>query len=64
MHTVFHINDIKLMSENHRLFQVELTLTSDNDKDLRVLTDQIREDGTDWVKCYLKWVNPIKLKVQ
>jgi tetratricopeptide (TPR) repeat protein len=44
MHTVFHIRDIKPMGENHRLFQVDLTLTSDNDKDLRVLTDRIREE--------------------
>jgi tetratricopeptide (TPR) repeat protein len=44
MHTVFRISDIKPMGENHRLFQVELTLTSDNDKDLRVLTDCIREE--------------------
>ena len=35
MHTVFRIRDIKSMGENHRLFQVDLTLTSDNDKDLR-----------------------------
>jgi tetratricopeptide (TPR) repeat protein len=44
MNTVFRIGDIKPMGENHRLFQVELTLTSDNDKDLRVLTDCIREE--------------------
>jgi hypothetical protein len=45
MHTVFRIGDIMPMpiGENHRLFQVELTLTSDNDKDLRRLTDYIRE---------------------
>jgi tetratricopeptide (TPR) repeat protein len=44
LHTVFRISEIKPMGENHRLFQVELTLTSDNDKDLRVLTDRIREE--------------------
>ena len=44
MNTVFRIGEIKPMGENHRLFQVELTLTSDNDKDLRVLTDRIREE--------------------
>jgi Tfp pilus assembly protein PilF len=44
MHIVFPINGIKPMAENHRLFQVELTLTSDNDKDLRVLTNRIREE--------------------
>jgi tetratricopeptide (TPR) repeat protein len=52
MHTVFRIHNIKSMGENHRLFQVELTLTSDNDKDLRALTDRIREetfpDALEW----------------
>jgi tetratricopeptide (TPR) repeat protein len=44
MHTVFRIRDIKPLDENHRLFQVDLTLTSDNDKDLCTLTDRIREE--------------------
>jgi tetratricopeptide (TPR) repeat protein len=44
MHTVFRIDDIKPMNENNRLFQVDLTLTSENDKDLRILTDRIREE--------------------
>jgi len=44
MHTVFHIDEIKPMGENHHLFQVDLTLTSDNDPDLRLLTDRIREE--------------------
>jgi tetratricopeptide (TPR) repeat protein len=44
MHTVFRIGNITPMGENHRLFRVELTLTSDNDKDLRRLTDRIREE--------------------
>jgi hypothetical protein len=41
VHTVFRINDIKPMDENDLLFEVNLTLTSDNDQDLRVLTDRI-----------------------
>jgi hypothetical protein len=45
MHTVFRIGGIKPMGENHRLVQVDLTLTGDNDKDLRVLTDRIREES-------------------
>ena len=45
MHTVFRIRDIKPMGENARLFQVNLTLTSDDDQDLRVLTDRIREES-------------------
>jgi tetratricopeptide (TPR) repeat protein len=44
MLTVFRICNITPMDENQRLFQVELTLTDDNDKDLRVLTDRIREE--------------------
>jgi hypothetical protein len=43
MHTVFRIRDIKQMGEDQRLFQVDLTLTSDNDKDLRTLTERMRE---------------------
>jgi tetratricopeptide (TPR) repeat protein len=44
MHSVFRIHDIKSMGENQRLIQVDLTLTGENDdKDLRKLTDQIRE---------------------
>jgi len=52
MHTVFCIGDIKPMDENNRLFQVNLMLTSDNDKDLCVLTDRIRKgafpDAIEW----------------
>jgi tetratricopeptide (TPR) repeat protein len=44
MHTVFRIQDIKPLDENNRLFQVDLTLTSDNDKDLCVLTERMREE--------------------
>ena len=39
------------MDENPRLFQVELSLTSDNDPDLRALTDRMREEtegSTGW----------------
>jgi tetratricopeptide (TPR) repeat protein len=44
MHTVFRIKDIKPIGENNRLFEVNLTLTGDNDQDLRVLTNRIREE--------------------
>jgi tetratricopeptide (TPR) repeat protein len=44
MHTVFRIGKIQPMGENHRLFQVDLTLTGEDDKDLWVLTDRIREE--------------------
>ena len=45
MHSVFRIYDIKSMAENQHLIQVDLTLTGENDdKDLRELTDHIREE--------------------
>jgi tetratricopeptide (TPR) repeat protein len=57
MHTVFRICEIKPIGENDRLFQVDLTLTSDNDKDLLVLTDRIREetlpDSEEWYRLGL-----------
>jgi hypothetical protein len=39
MHTVFRIREMKQMGENNRLYQVDLTLTGDNDPDLCALTD-------------------------
>jgi tetratricopeptide (TPR) repeat protein len=44
MHTVFRIGKIQSMGGNPRLFQVDLTLTGEDDKDLRVLMDHIREE--------------------
>ena len=44
MNTVFRIHDIETMEENPRLIQVHLTLTEDNDKDLRQLANRIREE--------------------
>jgi tetratricopeptide (TPR) repeat protein len=44
MHTVFRIGKIQSMGENPRLFQVDLTLTGEDDEDLRVLMDRIREE--------------------
>ena len=46
MHSVFRINDIKPMVGNDRLYEVYLTLTSDNDPDLLKLTDRIREESS------------------
>ncbi|CAF3966410.1 unnamed protein product, partial [Adineta steineri] len=50
MHTVFRVNAIKQMDNNEQLYQVELQLTSDDDQQLRILTDRIREEasGTEW----------------
>jgi tetratricopeptide (TPR) repeat protein len=54
MHTVFCIGSIRPLSEKHRLFRVELTLTNDNDKDFRRLMDHIREEtfpnSTGWYR--------------
>ncbi|CAF1021556.1 unnamed protein product [Adineta steineri] len=44
MHTIFRIGDIKSMDENNHLYQVNLTLTNENDEDLRTLTDHIRQE--------------------
>jgi tetratricopeptide (TPR) repeat protein len=67
MHSIFRIDDIKPMVENSRLFQVDLTLTSDDDKDLRVLSERIREEidpkSTEWGrlgKLLLKLGHPDK----
>ncbi|CAF1553179.1 unnamed protein product, partial [Adineta steineri] len=50
MHTVFRVNAIKQMDNTNQLYQVELQLTSDDDPQLRLLTNRIREDaeGTGW----------------
>ncbi|CAF4334330.1 unnamed protein product, partial [Adineta steineri] len=45
MHTVFRVNAIKQIDNENQLYQVELELTSDDDKQLRLLTDRIREEA-------------------
>ncbi|CAF1063947.1 unnamed protein product [Adineta steineri] len=45
MHSVFRVQDIKQMGENNRLYEVNLTLTADNDSELSRLTDYIRQDS-------------------
>ncbi|CAF1115420.1 unnamed protein product [Adineta steineri] len=44
MHTIFRIGDIKPIDGNNHLYNVNLTLTNDNDHDLRTLTDHIRQE--------------------
>ncbi|CAF4085708.1 unnamed protein product [Adineta steineri] len=44
MHTVFRIGDIQPIDGNNHLYQVNLTLTNDNDQDLRSLSDRIRQE--------------------
>ena len=51
MHTVFRIGEIKQIDSNNPLYQVELQLTSDDDPQLRALTERIREEtpgSTGW----------------
>lgn len=44
MHSVFRIGEIKEIENNKPLYQVELTLTADDDEQLRTLTECIREE--------------------
>jgi len=44
MHTIFRIRKITQMDESKRLWQVDLSLTTDNDKDLHILTEHIRKE--------------------
>ncbi|CAF1496923.1 unnamed protein product [Adineta steineri] len=50
MHTVFRVSAIKQIDSENQLYQVELQLTSDDDSQLRLLTDWIRKEtaGTGW----------------
>ncbi|CAF5055243.1 unnamed protein product, partial [Rotaria sp. Silwood1] len=50
MHTVFRIGEVRKLHNTHALYQVDLILTSDDDPQLRELTDYIRQevDGTGW----------------
>ncbi|CAF1034910.1 unnamed protein product [Adineta steineri] len=53
MHTVFRVGAIEHMSIENQLYQVELQLTTDDDQQLRLLTDRIREEVrgvTGWQK--------------
>ncbi|CAF1362679.1 unnamed protein product [Adineta steineri] len=45
MHTVFRVGTVEKMDNNNQLYQVELQLTSDDDPQLRVLTDRIRKEA-------------------
>ena len=44
MHSIFRIGEIKSWSGDNRLWEVDLTLTADNDPQLRVLTESMLED--------------------
>jgi tetratricopeptide (TPR) repeat protein len=44
MHSVYRIGEIEKIENKNRLYQVTLTLTSDNDRQLQNLTEQIRKE--------------------
>ncbi|CAF3534966.1 unnamed protein product [Rotaria sp. Silwood1] len=53
MHSTFRIGPMKQIDRNNRLWQVDLTLTSDNDPDLYALTERMREEteeSTGWLR--------------
>ncbi|CAF1178163.1 unnamed protein product, partial [Adineta steineri] len=53
MHTVFRVGAIKEIDNENQLYQVEFQLTSNDDPQLRLLTDRIREEAvgkTGWVR--------------
>ena len=45
MNSVFRIDDVKSMNDEHRLFAVQLTLTKDDDPHLRTLTERFRDEN-------------------
>ncbi|CAF1373570.1 unnamed protein product [Rotaria sordida] len=46
MHTVFRIGEVRKIDKKSPLYEVELKLTSDDDQQLRQLTDRIREESS------------------
>ena len=54
MHRIFRIENIQQMKDEKRIYEVQLTLTDDNDPQLTGLTQQMRKevgvvDGIEWV---------------
>ena len=45
MNSIFRIDDIQPMNDNPGVFTVDLSLTTDNDNDLQILTERIREES-------------------
>ena len=48
MHTVFRIGNIAEIEPSGRLFEVQLVLTTDDDKQLRILTQRFDEEVQGW----------------
>jgi tetratricopeptide (TPR) repeat protein len=50
MHSVFRIGQVKQIDKNDRLWQVNLTLTGDNDPQLQALTESMRKETSSTYK--------------
>ncbi|CAM4837505.1 unnamed protein product [Rotaria magnacalcarata] len=52
MHTVFRVGEITQTPSNNRLWEVQLTITDDNDPQLSTLTNRIKEEisGSGWYR--------------
>jgi tetratricopeptide (TPR) repeat protein len=50
MHSVFRIGQVEQINGNNRLWQVDLTLTADNDPQLHALTARMREETSSGYK--------------
>ena len=61
MHAVFRIGQVQQIEENARLWQVDLTLTGDNDPQLHRLTKRMREQTS---SSYKGWHRLGKLLIQ
>jgi uncharacterized protein HemY len=51
MHTIFRIEGINQIDNDNRLWCVKLTLTNDNNQQLNVLTERMRQEtdgSTEW----------------
>jgi hypothetical protein len=61
MHSVFRIRQMKEIDGNNRLWQVNLTLTGDNDSQLQALTEKMREETS---SPYKGWHQVGKLMIK
>jgi tetratricopeptide (TPR) repeat protein len=52
MHSVFRIESMKQLDKSNRLWQVDLTLTSDNDPELYALTELMRKETYPHLKAW------------
>jgi tetratricopeptide (TPR) repeat protein len=57
MHSIFRIGQVKQIDKNDRLWQVDLTLTGDNDPQLHALTERIREETVPTEKGWYRLCN-------